>query len=330
MWLVALFMVAAVFGNPEENIGIKNAKLFEGDMVLNTVQRLAAMKGLDVDKATGNARGSILNKQWPGGVLIYAVDPQIASNAGMMNILNQAMKQWTSQTCIRFQQRKYENGYAYFHIGQGCSSEVGYQGRLQYISLGGGCWYVGTAAHEIGHALGFYHEQSRPDRDNYVTIYTQNIMQGMAYNFNKYGRNTIDSLGTPYDYTSVMHYDAYAFSANGRPTILPNKQGVKIGQRDGISGMDAKQMNLLYKCNGGSTGGNQGCQDDHKHCEYWASLDECKKNPDYMLKNCRKSCKICSECKDTDKNCEYWASRGECKKNPSWMLNNCKKSCQNC
>lgn len=51
-------------------------------------------------------------------------------------------------------------------------------------------------------------------------------MVGMAYNFNRYGRNTIDSLGTPYDYGSVMHYDAYAFSANGRPTILPNKQGV--------------------------------------------------------------------------------------------------------
>ena len=37
----------------------------------------------------------------------------------MMKSLNQAMEQWTSQTCIRFQQRKYENGYAYFHIGQG-------------------------------------------------------------------------------------------------------------------------------------------------------------------------------------------------------------------
>lgn len=60
-----------------ENLGIKNAKLFEGDIILNSVQRLAAMKGLDVDKATGNTRGSILNKQWPGGVMIYAIDPQI-------------------------------------------------------------------------------------------------------------------------------------------------------------------------------------------------------------------------------------------------------------
>ena len=37
----------------------------------------------------------------------------------MMTILKQAMNQWSSQTCIRFQQRKREHGYAYFHIGQG-------------------------------------------------------------------------------------------------------------------------------------------------------------------------------------------------------------------
>ncbi len=46
-------------------------------MILNSVQRLAAIKGLDVDKVKGNARGSILNKQWPGGVMIYSIDPQI-------------------------------------------------------------------------------------------------------------------------------------------------------------------------------------------------------------------------------------------------------------
>ena len=49
---------------------------------------------------------------------------------------------------------------------------------------------------------------------------------GMEFNFNKYDRSKIDSLGTPYDYNSVMHYDSKAFSRNGRPTILPKRQGV--------------------------------------------------------------------------------------------------------
>ena len=48
----------------------------------------------------------------------------------------------------------------------------------------------------------------------------------MEFNFNKYSKSTIDSMGTPYDYGSVMHYDARAFSRNGRPTIVAKKSGV--------------------------------------------------------------------------------------------------------
>ena len=56
-----------------------------------------------------------------------------------------------------------------------CYSMIGRQGGKQQISLGQGCGYKGVAIHEMMHALGFYHEQSRLDRDNYITINWNNI-----------------------------------------------------------------------------------------------------------------------------------------------------------
>ncbi len=61
----------------------------------------------------------------------------------------------------------------------------------------------GIPAHEFIHALGFWHEQSRPDRDNYVTIYWENIVAGQSNNFDKYTTG-VDLLGFPYDYDSIM------------------------------------------------------------------------------------------------------------------------------
>ena len=50
----------------------------------------------------------------------------------------------------------------------------------QEISLTSGCQrLVGTIEHELLHALGFWHEQSRPDRDKYVEVLWENIVDGM-------------------------------------------------------------------------------------------------------------------------------------------------------
>ena len=83
--------------------------------------------------------------------------------------------------------------------------------------------------------LGFWHEQSRADRDRYVKINTQNIIRGMEYNFLKYSLNKINHLQATYDTCSVMHYGPYAFSRNRRPTISRTREssgaGCELGQR---------------------------------------------------------------------------------------------------
>lgn len=100
--------------------------------------------------------------------------------------------------------------------------------------------------HEIGHSLGFYHEQSRPDRDRYVTIVWKNIEEKMKFNFNKMSKSKSD-ITTPYDLKSMMHYGSTSFG-NGKTTIITKDLSKKnlIGQRTGFSVLDRKQLNQRY------------------------------------------------------------------------------------
>ncbi|XP_078357475.1 transmembrane protease serine 9-like [Oculina patagonica] len=71
-------------------------------------------------------------------------------------------------------------------------------------------------------------------------------MEDEKFNFKKQ-HTSIDSLGTRYDYQSVMHYGPRFFSRNGLPTIVAKKPWINIGQRVGLSPIDAIKINLLYK-----------------------------------------------------------------------------------
>lgn len=74
--------------------------------------------------------------------------------------------------------------------------------------------------HEMMHAIGFFHEQSRNDRDSYVQIVTNNIVPTARDQFEKYDLNFITHLGTQYDYGSIMHYGPYDFGIAGRRLVF--------------------------------------------------------------------------------------------------------------
>ncbi|KTG40559.1 hypothetical protein cypCar_00043056 [Cyprinus carpio] len=102
-----------------------------------------------------------------------------------------------------------------------CYSMVGNR-RMgkQNLSIGAGCDSLGTVEHELLHALGFWHEQSRSDRDDYVTIMWDRIKEGHEHNFNLHNETESSSLGVPYDYGSVMHYSKKAFSIGTTASIF--------------------------------------------------------------------------------------------------------------
>uniref|UniRef100_A0A672QSS3 Metalloendopeptidase n=1 Tax=Sinocyclocheilus grahami TaxID=75366 RepID=A0A672QSS3_SINGR len=168
-------------------------------------------------------------------------------------VIWRAFEQFRLKSCIDFKPRAAEDiSYVSLESHNGCWSYVGRTfAGAQALSIGDGCGTKAIVEHEFLHALGFWHEQSRYDRDDYVTINFENIITGQEHNFNKYSENQTTTQDTQYDYYSVMHYDKNAFSNGNGSTIItkrPEFQDV-IGQRLDLSEYDVIELNKLYKCN---------------------------------------------------------------------------------
>jgi len=229
---------------------VEGMALVEGDIALGTVE--------EVKRATDAARAAVASDpsiafsvgitgsqfRWPNCQVPYEIDPALPNQQRVTD----AIAHWEANTAFRFPLRTAANvgqypNYVRFRDAGGCWSMVGMQGGQQTISLGAGC-SMGNAIHEIGHAVGLWHEQSREDRDLFVTINWQNIQAGMAAQFNQHITDG-DDLGA-YDYGSIMHYPRTAFSSNGQDTITPTDPNAQIGQRAALSPGDIAGVRTMY------------------------------------------------------------------------------------
>ncbi|KAF7663800.1 hypothetical protein LDENG_00200090 [Lucifuga dentata] len=215
------------------NLG-SNANLFEGDILMQEGRNALTDK----------------NYRWKFPIP-YILGDDLDLNA--KGCVHQAFEMYRLKSCIDFKPYEGEKTYIKFVKRNGCFSSVGDQQTGQILSLGSGCDHKAVIEHELLHALGFYHEQSRTDRDDYVEIWLDQVIPGMEHNFNKYNDDYITDQNTPYDYESIMHYRPFAFNSNASiPTIttkIPEFFNI-IGQYLDFSKMDTLRMNRMYNCSG--------------------------------------------------------------------------------
>lgn len=169
-------------------------------------------------------------------------------------IIQEALAHWEANSNVRFYNATGQPtvdpvyGFAYPYIEFVNSnfnrSPVGRQGGRQILQLASN-QLASAAIHEIGHALGLQHEQTRHDRDDYININFDNVPDTSEHNFNKQTTNYF-AVGS-IDYNSVMMYGSYDFAINPLVPVMTKKSdGTTWTGGSTLTASDRSWANNIY------------------------------------------------------------------------------------
>merc|ERR1719357_204441 len=311
MAIIAHVAIAGKLIHPRMKAQIPAYQLLQGDMLVTPEQMrelnessisgsLDRFKPMDSPKNFHITQANALldtNRRWPDKTLRFQLHLN-ENQDHVREILRKLQKKIEnnqgSGSCVKFvESNKGHRMHVRDNPNIGCRSSVGYWRQSGRLNLNWEtCAYRnGTIEHEFLHALGIWHTQMRWDRDTYVDIIERNIKKEDLDQFKMKSESDVTHFELPYDYKSVMHYSALAFSKNGRKTIItkdPEKQKF-IGQRKGVSELDIKLVREMYNCGECTTRewGSPGKKcvfpfnfggTTYNHCppyngRYWCSLD---------------------------------------------------------
>lgn len=267
-------------GVVEQNVryvDLEGQAIFEGDIVLGSVAEVSTaemarqmtLQRLELSVLAPQFAGPAFNDtfehiksfplagfndlnfkgRWPNRSVPFVINRNLPNPERVI----QAIAHWEENTALRFvkMQPLVHRQYIRFQksdLPDFCSSSVGAQANGQAITLSVSCTR-GNIIHEIGHAAGLWHEQSRYDRDTYVIVHEDNIRKVDFVNFEIPPRGVGLASGVfPYDYDSIMHYGPDQFAVDRtRPSIEPRNSSKHIGQRDGLSPGDMAAVAWMYR-----------------------------------------------------------------------------------
>ncbi|XP_067145304.1 astacin-like metalloprotease toxin 5, partial [Centruroides vittatus] len=186
---------------------------------------------------------------WNNGIVPYVIDSSLEN---VKHLITKAMDHISQATggCVCFAERQTESDYVIFFNGDGCYSYVGRIGGAQFVSLNTRCHNLGVIIHELCHVLGFYHEQNRYDRDDYLIIHWENIQEGEESQFALLPP-TVNTVDDAFSIESITIYGNYVFSKDGVSKTMEAKSGevlIDPYYKDGLSASDISRIKALYGC----------------------------------------------------------------------------------
>ena len=222
-----------------------------GDSIM--VGTIAGTKVIYPTNAT-RAVGRHPNENVFWSMVRYVIDPSLTTCE--RNVLRSAIQHIESKTNVRFYNATgqptvdptYGFAYPYVNVQNNAESATvskSYVGRIggkQDLKIGSECG-VGVVVHELCHACAMYHEHCRYDRDNYITVNTDNIEDDALNDVRKITSNYY--IRGAFDFNSIMIYGSYTFSKNGKPTML-KKDGSTFYQNNVLSDLDRAWLNYFY------------------------------------------------------------------------------------
>lgn len=234
-----------LFGDSLQVVEQDSVYVFQGDVRINKK---------DVDELRGAVR---TDRKWSNNTVHYQMS-NFPSNAEKL-IIYKAIEEIENKTYLNFIPKVSNDGiesylnisYTKENLGYAYSDFIGRKNKgvnniviprdMQLSSSG-----LGVAIHEICHALGMYHEQSRGDRDEYINVDFSNAKDPAQ--FKTYKEKNLDGKDIgPFDFNSIMLYSSFDGAKNSFHPVMTKKDGSYFwAQRDSLSQYDIQSLIHLY------------------------------------------------------------------------------------